>query len=114
MREALRFLDFVHLPSYTRSARGLITDDEQRDLEQTLLANPEAGATIAGSGGVRKIRLALRGRGKRSGVRVIYFYRRARQRVYLILAYSKNVQESITDGEKQQIRKLTTALEAEP
>jgi len=102
-----RFLDFVHLPSYVRSAKGLVSDAEQCRLEQALLANPEAGVVIAGTGGVRKIRLALPGRGKSGGVWVIYFYRPVGSRVYLILAYPKNVRDSIGDGEKQQIRRLT-------
>ncbi len=109
-----RFLDFVHLPSYVRSAKGIVADSEQRNLEHALLANPEAGATIAGTGGVRKIRLAAPGRGKSGGVRVIYFYRPAKLRIYLILAYPKNARESISDSEKRRIRTLTAALEAEP
>jgi hypothetical protein len=94
------YLEFVMLPSYERSAKGLLGIAEQRGIEQTLVEDPTAGATIAGTGGVRKLRLALPGGGKRGGARVIYFYRGAKGRIYLLLAYPKNERESISQAEK--------------
>ncbi|MDQ6926426.1 MAG: type II toxin-antitoxin system RelE/ParE family toxin, partial [Candidatus Eremiobacteraeota bacterium] len=108
------YLEFVHLPSYVRSAKGVIGDDEQRALEQMLVDDPTAGAVVAGTGGVRKIRVALQGRGRRGGARVIYVYRAAKGRVYLLLAYAKNQQATITAAEKRIMRQLTAQLEAEP
>lgn len=113
MLDASGFLEFVHLPSYVNSAKDVLGDDEQRWLESTLVADPQAGARIAGTGGVRKIRVALAGRGQSGGARVIYYYRAQRGRVYLLLAYTKNVRASITQGEKNAMRQLVARLEGE-
>ena len=107
------YLEFVLLPSYERSAKGLLGEDEQHWIEQTLVENPTAGATIAGTGGVRKLRVALPGSGKSGGARVIYFYRGARGRIYLLLAYPKSVRESISQAEKNAMKLLTAKLERE-
>ncbi len=68
---------------------------------------------IPDAGGVRKARLALKGGGKSGGVRVIYFYRPAKGRIYLLYAYAKNVRESISMAQKHAMRKLTAALDRE-
>lgn len=108
-----RYLEFVYLPSFERSAAGVLSDAEIRDLELELLENPQAGAVAAGTGGVRKIRLALPGRGKRGSVRVIYLYIEARQTVYLLLCYPKNEQESLTPEQKKRVRQLVATLQGE-
>ncbi|MHB1223793.1 MAG: type II toxin-antitoxin system RelE/ParE family toxin [Gemmatimonadaceae bacterium] len=113
MPTADRFLEFIHLPSYVQSAKGLLTDREQMSLELELSKNPVAGSVVVGSGGVRKVRLALPGGGKSGGARVIYYYRPARGRVYLIFAYAKNVQETISAADRNAMRKLTGMLDKE-
>ena len=62
---------------------------------------------------VRKLRVALSGRGKSGGARVIYYFHGARQRVYLILTYPKNLRESLSGREKERLRKITASLETE-
>lgn len=108
------YLEFLLLPSYERSARGLLGEDEQRWIEQTLVDDPAAGATIPGTGGVRKLRVALPGGGKSGGARVIYFYRGAKGRIYLLLAYAKSERDSISQAEKNAMKLLTAKLEGEP
>lgn len=108
-----RYLEFVFLPSFERSAAGVLTDKEIRDLELELLENPHAGAVVAGTGGVRKVRLALPGRGKRGSTRVIYLYVEARQKIYLLLCYPKNEQEDLTAEQKKTIRQLVAKLQEE-
>lgn len=108
------FLEFVHLPSYVRSAKGVIGEHEQRALEQALVEDPTAGAVIVGTGGVRKVRVAFPGRGQSGGARVIYFLRVAKGRVYLLLAYAKKTRANITAAEKRVMRQLTAQLEDEP
>lgn len=107
------FLEFVHLPTYQRSANALIDDAGQRAIEAELCGNPKAGDIVAGTGGVRKLRVALPGRGKRGGARLIYFYRERRGRVYLILLYPKGRKDSLTIAERNEMRKLTAILEEE-
>lgn len=80
----------------------------------TLAQAPDAGPVVPGTGGVRKLRVALKGRGKRGSARVIYYYRRTNERVYLTLAYGKATRADLTGAERREIRKLTAMLEAEP
>lgn len=114
MRDPSELLSFIRLPSFERSAKGLLDEAAIDELEETLLDDPRAGDPIAATGGVRKLRVALPGRGKRGGARVIYYYRKARGRVYLIYVYPKNQQANLTDEQKKEMRKLTKALDEEP
>ena len=68
-------ISFVETKLFTRLVLEYLSDDEYSELQQALIANPEAGAIVPGSGGVRKLRWGLAGRGKRGGIRVIYFLR---------------------------------------
>jgi hypothetical protein len=68
-------ISFVETKLFTRLVQEYLADDEYLKLQQALLSDPEAGAIIPGSGGVRKLRWGLSGRGKRGGIRVIYFLR---------------------------------------
>jgi hypothetical protein len=92
----------------------VLSEEEQRWLDNVLGQSPETGAVMRGTGGVRKLRVALPGRGKSGGARVIYYYRGAKERVFLILAYRKNEKDNLTGAEKRQMQRLTAMLEVEP
>jgi hypothetical protein len=109
-----RYLEFVHLHTYRRSTAKLLDDHGQRAIEEALVQDPEAGDVIAGTGGVRKLRFGFRGRGKRGGVRLIYYYRSAKGRVYLILMYPKARKEDLTAAECATMKALTAEIEREP
>lgn len=94
--------------------RDWLDDATLQTLQATLIEQPEAGALVVGTGGVRKVRVALPGRGKSGSARVIYLYRAARGRIYLLLGYQKNVQESLAASEKQTLKHWVTILEEEP
>jgi hypothetical protein len=66
---------FVETKLFTRLVQEYLSDDEYAQVQQALIADPEVGAVIPGSGGVRKMRWRVAGRGKRGGLRVIYFLR---------------------------------------
>lgn len=70
-------------------------DDEYAALQQALTDNPEAGVVMRGSGGVRKIRWGTAGRGKRGGIRVIYYLRTRQGEIWMLTLYAKNEAESI-------------------
>ena len=101
------------MPAFEKSARGLIGEDERRALEILLLENPGRGPVIRGTGGVRKLRIGLRGRGKRGGGRVIYYFRAAKDRIYMITAYGKTDQTELSAGDRAVIRELVERLEGE-
>lgn len=105
---------FIHTRGFDECLAYLpMTDEELRDVQQRLQSNPEAGDTIPGTGGVRKLRAAVKGKGKRGGARVIYFYVAVRRTVYLLLTYDKSETDDISEGGKRVLRQLAARLDAE-
>jgi hypothetical protein len=98
---------FVESPWFSHWREEHLDDEAFRTLQNLLILNPESGASIAGSGGLRKLRIALPGRGKRGGARLIYYWRTGEERFYLLLAYAKNVQDDLTT---KQLRRLKAAM----
>ncbi len=95
---------FVETPLFTRLVGEYLSDDEYRGLQEALAENPEAGTVIPGSGGVRKIRWGAEGRGKRGGVRVIYFQRVQMALIWMLTIYAKNEAETISARVLRRIR----------
>ena len=104
----------VALPGYDRRARKLLTVAERAIVELEIAVAPLAWPVIAGTGGARKARAARGGKGKSGGARVIYYVVLRRDVLYLIDIYAKSAKEDLTNAEKQEVRRLTTALEAAP
>ena len=96
----------VETSVFTRQVVELLTDDEYRELQTALVMRPDAGRLIVGSGGIRKIRWAVRGRGKRGGVRVIYFWAVKRDRLLMLLMYRKGIQDDLTPDQLRKLRKI--------
>lgn len=90
-----------------------LNDDNLRDLESALLDNPQVGDVIEGTGGARKVRIQLEGRGKSGGGRVIYLDVFERENLYLLYAYPKNVQENLTPDQKKAIHKIIEIIRKE-
>jgi len=76
----------IETPIFTKLLTGLMSDDEYKDLQEALVTRPEMGALIKNSGGLRKLRWSLGGRGKSDGVRVIYYWMSADDQLYMLLA----------------------------
>jgi len=95
---------FIETRLFSRLVQEYLTDQEYGELQGELIRNPDAGAVVRGSGGVRKLRWATRGRGKRGGYRVIYFVRRPKGIIWMLTIYSKNVTDSIPGYVLKQIR----------
>ena len=96
---------FVETALFTRLVGGYLSADEYLKLQLALTRNPEAGPIIPGSGGVRKLRWAAAGRGKRGGFRVIYYLRSRSGVIWMLTMYPKNVSENISAHVLRQIRK---------
>ena len=92
-------MEFIETPTFTRMLVELLTDDEYAGLQQLLVVNPEAGDIVKGGGGIRKLRHALSGRGKRGGVRVIYDWLRKDGQIYMLLIYPKSKKDTLTARE---------------
>lgn len=102
---------FVMTSGFERTWAALgLGDDELQELEAVLLANPDAGDVVQHMAGARKIRIPLEGRGKSGGGRVIYVDVVVRERIYLLLAYQKNVQTDLTPDQKKVLRTLVETL----
>jgi len=86
---------FIELPSFASVRDKYLDDDEFAALQWYLAGQPDAGDVIPGSGGCRKVRWALAGRGKRGGARAIYSLRLASGRIVLVTMYGKNVRENV-------------------
>ncbi|KAB2730808.1 type II toxin-antitoxin system RelE/ParE family toxin [Brucella anthropi] len=97
-------------PIFTRQTEKLFGEDEKNELIDFLAENPLAGDEIPGTGGVRKVRFAASGRGKRGGARVIYYYLDETMPLYALLAYVKNAKDDMTPEEKRTVAALATAL----
>jgi len=95
---------FVETKIFTKLVKEYLSDENYGQLQRELIRNPEAGAVIQGSGGVRKIRWAAQTRGKRSGYRVIYFVRRTHDTIWMLTMYPKNVRDAIPGHVLRQIR----------
>jgi len=97
---------FVEFPNFTKRVTELLDDEDYRRLQAALIANPELGDLIRGTGGLRKARWSAKGRGKRGGVRVIYYWLRKRYQVLMLLMYPKSARDDLTAGERKLLAKL--------
>ena len=98
-------LTFIETPLFTRLVSTYLSDDEYSSLQESLAANPESGDLIRGSGGLRKLRWGSSGRGKRGGVRVVYYVRVRAGVIWMLTIYAKNVKETIAANVLRRIAK---------
>jgi mRNA-degrading endonuclease RelE of RelBE toxin-antitoxin system len=91
---------------FTRQIQKFLQDEEYAKLQADLVRRPDAGVVIPGSGGLRKLRWGLAGRGKRGGVRVIYYWAVRRDQLLMLLMYPKNVQDDLTPGQVRTLRRI--------
>jgi hypothetical protein len=91
---------------FTRQIQALLVDADYRRLQTILVIRPDAGDLIPGGGGLRKIRWSAQGRGKRGGVRVIYYWAVRQDRILMLLIYAKNEQENLTAEQLKVLRRI--------
>jgi hypothetical protein len=97
-------------PSFERSSRKILTNEERADLKLHLSLQPGAGRVIPGSGGLRKLRWAAGGEGTRGGARIIYVVVVRAERIYLLFAYLKRRQEDLTTEQVRDLSKIAKEL----
>ena len=97
---------FVETPVFTAALRRHLDDEQYRQLQIALMLRPEQGPVIRASGGLRKVRWAKPGAGKRGGLRVIYFWAQAERAFYMLYAYTKSEQEDLTPSQTRVLGRL--------
>ena len=97
---------FVETPVFTAAIRRHLADDQYRQLQISLMLRPEQGPVIRGAGGLRKVRWATTGGGKRGGLRVIYVWAPRDQIFYMLYAYTKSEQGDLTAAQTRQLGRL--------
>ncbi len=100
-------MEFIELPSFTKRLADRVSDEDYRQLQLTLIENPEYGSLISGGGGLRKVRIKASGRGKSGGARVIYYWFVDDHQIFFLDVYSKNEKSDLT---KRELRELVTIL----
>lgn len=105
-------LQFVEAPAFSRYREDYLDDEAFRELQRALANNPENGDLIPGAGGIRKLRWRnfRRGKGKRGGLRIIYYCFLSNEEIWLLTLYGKDAAADLTKDEKAQLKR---ALEAE-
>ncbi len=102
----------VETGEFLKCAKPLMSDEERAQLVAFVGANPEAGEIITETGGVRKLRWALEGKGKRGGARVVYYYHSERLPVFMLSAYAKNRKANLVQAERNAMKRLVPVLVA--
>lgn len=105
-------MEFIEAPAFTRYVADYLDDDEYRALQMRLAESPELGDVVPGTGGFRKVRWAdpRRGKGRRGGLRVIYFYFESERQIWLMTLYSKDEASDLSGEEKKALK---AAIETE-
>ncbi len=99
---------FVELPAFSRYREDYLDDERFRELQKSMLKNPEAGDVIEGTGGLRKLRHSdpRRGKGKRGGLRVIYYWWDGARQFWLFTLYDKDEMGNLSSDEKKALKRM--------
>jgi hypothetical protein len=106
-------LTFVETETFSRLLRDVVSDDDYAEFQRDLSQHPDKGGLLQGGGGVRKMRLAARGKGKSGGARVLYLYLRQRERIYLLYLFTKGDADNLSAQGKKAMRELAQQIRRE-
>ena len=95
---------------YERAIRKLLSDDSRREMEAAIVADPAAAPVMPGTGGIRKLRWAGSGRGKRGGIRTIYFHHAWPEAIYMLAAYAKAARDDLSPSDKKALARLVATI----
>lgn len=102
--------EFVEHPIFTQQIRAICGDDAYAAFQKDLAADPETGDVMPGLGGLRKVRMAAKGKGKRGGARVIYLHLSGRRIIFLFYVYTKGRVEDLNAGQKKRLREAVESI----
>lgn len=99
-------MEIIETPIFTGIIQSLLPNGLYQELQKTLVLRPDAGKIIPGSGGVRKLRWSIPGKGKRGGIRVIYYWYTSQKKILMLYAYPKSQQEDLTPKQLKALKNL--------
>ena len=99
--------------AYERAIRKLMSEANRREMEAAIVADPGGAPLLRGTGGIRKLRWAGPGRGKRAGIRTIYFHHAGPEAIYMLSAYAKADREDLTPADRKALSRLVAAIKKE-
>lgn len=99
-------MKIIETPIFTRRLKEMLDDDDYRELQNQIIANPCSGKVIPHSSGLRKLRWSGSGRGKRGGSRIIYYWYSVKEIILMLLIYPKNIQDDLTSEQLKILKKL--------
>ncbi len=99
-------MKFIETPIFTKAVQELLEDDEYKSLQVALMLRPEQGAVIPGSGGLRKVRWGIKGKGKRGGLRVIYYWDKKTESFYMLYIYFKSKKDDLSPDQLRLLSQL--------
>jgi hypothetical protein len=97
---------FIETPIFTKRLKELLQDDLYGEFQRKLAEHPEMGDLIEGTGGLRKVRVAVAGRGKRGGARVIYYHFAVASQIALLMIYAKNERDDLSPAQREALRRI--------
>jgi hypothetical protein len=104
-------MEFIETPHFTRQISALMPDELYRLVQNELAQNPHAGDLIPGGGGIRKIRAALPGAGKRGGTRIIYYWQKSKDRIFMLVIYAKAQKTDLDPQQTAAFKALVKEIE---
>lgn len=109
-RHDARLMTVVETREFQQRAATRMSEAERQDFITYIAAHPEDGPVMVGTGGVRKSRWGVGSRGKRGGVRVIYYYHNPTMPLFLLTVFAKNERENLSRGDRQHMHQLVTEI----
>ena len=109
----LKLMRIVTTKTYERAIRKLMSEAEQQEMEAAIIADPTGAPVLPGTGGIRKLRWAAPGHGKRGGIRTIYFHHAGPEAIYMLTAYAKADREDLTPADRKVLSRLVAAIKKE-
>ena len=97
---------FIETALFTKCLQDYLNDGEYCELQSFLIEQPDAGDLIQGTGGLRKLRWSSNNKGKRGGIRVIYYWQVLEDQIYLFTLYAKNEISDLSEKEKKALKKM--------
>jgi intein-encoded DNA endonuclease-like protein len=103
----------VETETFVRQVDALVSTSSREELIGFLAFNPEAGDVIQGTGGIRKVRWAVAGQGKRGGLRAIYYFHSELMPLFLLMAYAKSKKTDLSRAEQRALQRIAEAVQEE-